>query len=173
MALVGPPADPAKIRGLTDAVEAFSRIAATKSPFVMNDLDGVRYLTEILWNASGRPPRDGWLIDDRVQKGDAMLYASQHGAYALWGLTPFLRTHKQADLQLEPLVLADPLLQRMLVSVIVKLPGCNTEGARALQAHLLAPVTQARIRATPYPSDQHITWVPGGRHNRTAILPKA
>src|SRR5215510_9954264 len=49
MALVGPPADPAGVRGLPDAGDAFRRIAAARSPFVLNDLDGVHYLTEILW----------------------------------------------------------------------------------------------------------------------------
>jgi tungstate transport system substrate-binding protein len=172
MALVGPPADPAKVRGLTDAAEAFERIAATKSPFVLNDLDGVRYLTEILWNAIGKPSRDGWLLDDKHQKEDAMVVASRLGGYSLWGLTPFLRAHKQISLALEPLVLADPLLQRLLVSVVVRVPGSNIDGARALQAHLLAPATQARIRTTRYPTDERVCWVPAGRHNRTAILPK-
>jgi DNA-binding transcriptional LysR family regulator len=41
MALVGPPADPAGVRGLPDAGEAFRRIAAARSPFLLNDLDGV------------------------------------------------------------------------------------------------------------------------------------
>lgn len=171
MALVGPPSDPAKIRGLMDAAEAFARIAASKRPFVLNDLDGVRYLTEILWQSIGRPARDGWIIDDKHQKEDAMLVASRLGGYSLWGLTPFLRAHKQRALQLEPLVFADPLLQRLLVSVVVRVPGCNQEGARALQAHLLAPATQARIRGTRYPTDERVCWVPAGRHNRTAILP--
>ncbi len=60
MALFGPPADPARVRGLEDAGEAFRRIAATKSTFVLNDIDGVRYLTESssgTWR--GRPDRTG------------------------------------------------------------------------------------------------------------------
>ncbi len=171
MALVGPPSDPANVRGLDDAAEALRRIIDRKCELVMNDLDGVRYLIEILWHAVGAPPRDGWLAEGH-QKEDAMRVASQRGAYTFWGLTPFLRTHKNESLKLEPLVLADPLLQRLLVSVVVRAPGANIEGARTLQAHLLAPATQARIRSTRYPSDQRICWVPAGRHNRTAILPK-
>ncbi|HEX4455394.1 MAG TPA: hypothetical protein VH143_31255 [Kofleriaceae bacterium] len=166
LALLGPPSDPAKIRGLADAGEAFQRIADSRSPFLINDLDGIRYLAEILWNAIGRPARDGWWLDPKQQKEDAMRRAAELGAYTFWGLTPFLRTR----VQLEPLVLADPLLQRLMVSVVVR--GANVDGAHALQDHLLAPATQARIRTTRYPSDQHICWVPAGRHNRTAILPK-
>jgi tungstate transport system substrate-binding protein len=176
MALVGPPSDPAKIRDLHDAAEAMKRIADARIPFVINDLDGVRYLTEILWNAIGRPPRDGWLIDDKDQKEGAIRVAAQRGGYTFWGLTPFLRMHKQESVDLEPLVLADPLLQRLLVSVIVKpdkVRGVNVDGARALQGHLLSPATQAQIRATRYPTDDRVTWVPAGRHNRSAMLPKA
>jgi tungstate transport system substrate-binding protein len=175
MALVGPPDDPAAVRGLDDAAEAFRRIAAGRCKFVLNDLDGVRYLTEILWNAAGRPDRAGWLLDEGHRKDGAIVHASRVGAYTLWGLTPFLRVAGSGQLALEPLVLADPLLQRLLVSVIVKpgrVPGANAEGARALQAYLLSPETQARIRSIRYPGDQRVCWVPAGRNNRTAMLPK-
>ena len=132
MALVGPPSDPAGVRGLDDAGEAFRRIAVTRSRFVLNDIDGVRYLTEILWSAAGKPPRSGWLLDEGHRKDGAVERASELGAYTLWGLTPFLRVAGRTALALEPLVLADPLLQRLLVSVVVKpskVPGVNVDGA--------------------------------------------
>jgi tungstate transport system substrate-binding protein len=175
MALVGPPSDPAGVRGLTDVGEAFRRIATTKSPFVVNGIDGVRYLVEVLWNAAGRPAKEGWLFDEGRRKDDAIRAASDRGAYAFWGLTPFLRLDRAAHLNLEPLVLADPLLQRMLVSIIVrptKVPGVNESGARALQNFLLSPATQARIREVRYPGATAVFWVPAGRHNRTGILPR-
>lgn len=176
MALLGPRSDPAKIRGLGDVGEAFRRIAQAKAPFVLNDIDGVRYLTEIAWHAAGRPDRGDWFIDERrFRKEDAIQYAAKKGAYVFWGLTPFLRSKNDASLGLEPLVLGDPLLQRMLVSIIVKpskVPGVNAEGANKLQSFLLSPATQARIRAVRYPGQTQVMWVPGGRHNRTAMLPK-
>lgn len=176
MALIGPPSDPAGVRDLVDAGAAFQAIARTRSPFLCNDLDGVRYLTEILWHAAGRPDRTGWFLTPGTSGEGAVERASQLGAYTLWGLTPFLRLRKTRELRLEPLVLADPLLQRMLVSIVVK-PGAgrdpNTAGATALQSHLLAPATQARIRTIHYPGADAVTWIPAGRHNRTAILPKA
>ena len=98
-----------------------------------------------------------------------MVLASRLGGYSLWGLTPFLRTHRQVSLQLEPLVLADPLLQRLLVSVVVRMPGCNQDGARALQRHLLAPATQARIRASsPLDSDMPFHLARSGSAARAA-----
>jgi tungstate transport system substrate-binding protein len=175
MALVGPPADPARIRGLDDASEAFRRIAESRSKFVLNELDGVRYLSDILWNAAGRPDRTGWWIEPKASRGGAIKHASALGAYALWGLTPFLRLDGQSPVNLEPLVLADPLLQRMMVSIIVKPSGLratNTAGATALQTYLLEAATQARIRTIRYPGKHVVTWVPAGRHNRTAMLPK-
>jgi tungstate transport system substrate-binding protein len=174
MALVGPHRDPAGIRGLDDAGVAFARIAASKSKFVVNDIDGVRYLTEILWNAAGRPDREPWMIDRHFSKDAAIGLAAELGAYTLWGLTPFLRLEGHS-LALEPLVLADPLLHRMLVSIIVKRGAArrpNAAGAAAFQSFLLAPATQALIRTIHYPGKAAIAWVPAGRHNRTAILPK-
>jgi tungstate transport system substrate-binding protein len=174
MALVGPVSDPAKIRGLGDVVEAFRRIAATNSQFVMNDIDGIRYLVEVLWNAAGKPERAGWLRD--YKQGDALREAAKLGAYTFWGLTPFLRTRRYDKLALEPLVLADPMLQRMLVSIVMrpdKIAGVNVEGAHAFQQFLLAPTTQARIRQVRYSDEEPaVFWVPAGRHNRTAVLPR-
>src|SRR5262249_2781329 len=96
------------------------------------------------------------------------------GAYCFWGLTPFLRLKRETPVSLEPLVVGDPLLQRMLVSIIVrssKVSGVNTTGALALQTFLLSPRAQARIREVRYPGAESVQWVPGARHNRTAILP--
>src|SRR6266446_8200922 len=53
MALIGPPSDPAHVRGLTDASEALRRIAATKSRFVVNNSAGAKYLEEIFWTGAG------------------------------------------------------------------------------------------------------------------------
>jgi len=173
MALLGPPNDPANVRGLTDLGEAFARIASTKSLYLVNDIDGVRYLTEILWHAAGRPDRAGWLVDAQASKDAAVEQAAQRCGYTLWGLTPFLRLAGAKQVALEPLVLADPLLERMMVSIIVKPGGIrriNTSGALAFQTYLLSPATQAAIRTIHYP-DQAVTWTPAGRHNRTAVLP--
>jgi tungstate transport system substrate-binding protein len=175
MALVGPPSDPARVRGLEDAGEALRRIAETRSKFVLNEIDGVRYLSSVLWNAAGRPDRAGWWIEPNASKDGAIRQASALGAYSLWGLTPFLRLDGYAPVQLEPLVLADPLLQRMMVSIVIKPGGvraANVIGAAALQTYLLEPKTQARIRTIRYPGRNVVTWVPAGRHNRTAMLPK-
>ena len=174
-ALLGPPGDPAKVRDLPDLVEAFSRIARARAPFVANDIDGVHYVTEILWNAAGRPDRTGWFLEPKQKGEEALELAATKGAYMLWGLTPFFRQQQAKLRPLEPLVVADPLLQRMMVTIVVRperTAGVNAAGARALQAYLLEPATQARMRTIHYPGAEHALWSPAGRNNRSAVLPR-
>jgi tungstate transport system substrate-binding protein len=175
MALLGPPSDPAQVRGLTDAAEAFGRIATTISPFVVNNIEGVKYLSEILWNAAGRPDRAGWYQDTGLRERDAIASAAQQTGYTFWGLTPFLTAQQHGAVDLEPMVLEDPLLRRIMVSVRVTLKhvsGLNTRGAAAFQNYLLEPATQARIRAFRYPGIDQQIWWPAGRDNAGALLPQ-
>jgi ABC-type tungstate transport system permease subunit len=86
----------------------------------------------------------------------------------LWGLPPFLRLKRQTPIALEPLATADPIFQRIMVSIVVnpkKTAGVNAEGAKAFQSFLIAPATQARIRAFRYPDFDRQPWWPAGRHN--------
>jgi tungstate transport system substrate-binding protein len=170
MALMGPPADPAHVRGLTDAVVAFRRIAEAKAPFLSNNGAGARYLEDILWISAGRPDKGDWYIRSKSEGRAAAREASEKGAYMLWGVPPFLRLKRQTHLNLAPLVVADPLFQRIMVSIVVnpaKIKGVNAPGAAAFQDYLISPATQARIRAFRYPDLDQQVWWPAGRHNNT------
>src|SRR5262249_54471726 len=134
LALLGPPDDPAGVRGVEDLVDAFSRIALAKVPFVVNDSEGVRYLSEVLWHAAGQPPRQGWYVDQGSRQGAASTAAAEAHGYTIWGLTPFWRAQQQAAVELEPLLLTDPLLQRVMVTIVVNsrhVPAVNETGAIA------------------------------------------
>jgi tungstate transport system substrate-binding protein len=174
LALLGPPGDPAQVQNLTDMVEALRRIAQTQSPFIVNNAKLLKYLSEILWNAAGSPEKGEWYRDEGMQHEAAIAAAAQQGGYVLWGLTPFLRTQQQNKVELQPLVLNDPLLRRIMVTVGVdpgKVSGVNVEGAKAFQHYLLAPSTQARIQAFRLPGiDQQIWWA-AGRDNASYALP--
>lgn len=168
MALHGPPADPAHIRGLADAAEAFRRIAASKSLFLSNNGAGAKYLEEILWRSAGIKEKGSWYLDLKSQGPKVAREAASKGAYVLWGLPPFLRLKREAPLDLEPLVVRDPIFQRMMVAVVVnpkKVPGVNSDGATAFQKFLIYPATQARIKAFRYPDFDQQAWWPAGRHN--------
>jgi tungstate transport system substrate-binding protein len=175
IALIIPTSDPANIRGVSDPVEAFRRIAETESPFVVHDSEGLTYLVDTLWHAAGRPPKGDWYIDVGLRQEQAMKMASEKGAYTVWGVTPFLVSQQKNGFDLQPLIFSDPLFQRIMVSIVVNpehFPDANIEGAMAFQQYLLAPATQARIRAFRYPSiDQPIFW-PAGRNNASDLLPR-
>ena len=174
-ALLSPPRDPARVQNSTDLVEAFYHIANTRSPFIVNDNEVIKYLTEILWNAAGSPEKEGWYSDQGLQGQDAIEEAAQREGYVLWGLTPFLRAQQQNEVALEPLMMNDPLLQRMMMTVAVdpeKVSGVNAEGAMAFQEYLLAQRTQARIRAFRLPGIDQQIWWPAGWNNAGAVLPK-
>jgi tungstate transport system substrate-binding protein len=176
LALLGPPGDPAQVRGLTDLVEAFRRIADAEVPFVVNDSEGVKYLGEILWNAAGRPARGAWYVDQGPRQSAAIASAADRGGYTIWGLTPFLKLQLQTPFALEPLVLSDPLLQRLMVTVVVNadvVAGVNETGAVAFQQYLLAPATQAHMRAVRVPGVDQQIWWPAGRSNDGAALARA
>ncbi len=169
-----PPGDPAHVASATDPVQAFERIAKSKSPFVLNNNEGLRYLTDTLWNAAGTPDKTGWYLDSGLQDATAMDAAAKANAYSLWGVTPFLEYQRQTHSTLQPVVINDSLMQRLMVSVAVepaKVAGVNVDGAKAFQAYLLDPVTQAKIRAFRVPGVSQPLFWPQGRTNASAMLP--
>ncbi len=167
-ALIGHRSDPAKVRGLTSASEAFRRIAGAKAPFIANNSPRVAYLTRTLWESAGRPAKGDWFVDSGgVNIASAVLAEEKHG-YFLWGAHPFLRFASQRDSELEILVSADPILQRRMAAMIVspgKVEGVNVEGATALRDYLLSPKTQARIAAFRSASSDEQLWWPAGQDN--------
>ncbi len=172
--LIGPAGDPAGIRGLTDAAEAFRRIAQRGGEFFVNNAPTERYLAETLWRASGAPPKESWHVDLGLRDQAAIEAAARRGAYTLWGLVPFVRLQQQRPtLGMDTLVLGDPLFQRVMVSIIMnpaRLPGANIEAALTFERFLLDPNTQARIRQFRHHGLPAQTWWPAGRQNAGAEL---
>ena len=167
-ALIGPPDDPALIRGLSSATDAFEHIARTESLFVTNNLASLNALVEVLWEGAGRPSRGKWYLDLGLEGSDAVDAASALGAYTVWGADPFIQYRRGRSLNLEMLCIKDPILQRMMVSVVVNpdaVPGVNVEGARALQGYLLAAPAQARVQHFRYPDFDSALWWSSGLQN--------
>jgi tungstate transport system substrate-binding protein len=177
-ALIGPSSDPAKIAGVRDGAEAFRRIARAKAPFIVNNSVTEKYMADLLWQAADRPDRADWYLDkglrNQAETKDAINAAVKEKGYTLWGLVPFLKYRQEhPDCGMKALVTDDPLFQRMMVSVVVqptKIKGVNAEGAKALERFLIAPETQARIRAFRVPGfDGQVFW-PAGRNNSGPFL---
>lgn len=168
MALFGPASDPARVRGMSDASKALAKIAATGSPYVANASHGARYLESILWQSAGGGVMGEWYLDRNLSGRAAMDYASKQSAYVLWGVAPYLRHKQRNATELEPLVVEDPLFQRIMVTIVVKQGlerAAAEKSAEAFERYLLSPQAQSRVRAFRYPGMQSPMWWPAGRHN--------
>lgn len=174
LVIAGPKADPAGVRGMTSATEAFAKIAKARVPWVANELPGITYVTDILWNAAGKPDKAGWYDRAGIAKGQAIGYAEQAGAYVIWGALPFLRyKSKHTSSEMEIMVSADPILHRVMAAIVVRaemVPGVNVEGAEALQKYLLSAETQAKVAAFRSEGSAAQLWWPAARNNSSEGL---
>lgn len=173
VALIGPPADPAGVRGASDIVDAFARIERSGATFVVNDQDGLRYVADVARRAAELSPSDRY-VDKGTRGPDAMRAAAQAGGYTMWGLVPFLRLkQQQRQMPLEPLFMGDQLLKSVMVTTVVsaqKVTGVNTDGARSLQQYLVEPATQAKIRTFRMSGVAEQVWWPAAHDNENALL---
>jgi tungstate transport system substrate-binding protein len=150
IALLGPPEDPAGVRGLSDLTEAFRRIAASGSHYEANGIPELVYMSKVVLQSGGLSP-GAWYVDDGLREAAAVERASALGAYTMWGVTPFLILASQRSLHLSPLVTADPILQRIMVCIVVnpaKVRGVDPRAARSLQDYLLT--WRRRPRSGPF-----------------------
>ncbi len=158
LVLIGQRAIRPILKDFTSATEAFRKIAATKSPFVPNALPGITYLTDVLWHSAGEPDKQGWFLEATEMKGRAIGFAEEKGAYVIWGALPFLRYKGKHSSEMEVMVSSDPLLHRVMASIIVnpeKIAGINSAGAEALQKYLLSAKTQARLQHSVHSGATH------------------
>src|ERR1700690_3681053 len=69
LAIVGPPNDPAGIRGMTNGAAAFRKIAAARVHFVDFQGIGSREMSHTLWRLAEVEPKGDWVIkDDTISK---------------------------------------------------------------------------------------------------------
>jgi tungstate transport system substrate-binding protein len=146
--VVGPAADPAGIRGMPTAVEAFRRIAAAGAFFVSRGDDSGTHQTERqVWAmASIAPERENWYLESGQGMGATLAIASEKNAYTLTDRSTYIVSRR--NLRLEILVEGDPLLVNIYHVITVnpeKWPGVNYEGALAFAQFLIHPTTQQLI----------------------------
>jgi tungstate transport system substrate-binding protein len=149
--IVGPPSDPAGIRGLRDAAAAFRRIAERGAPFVSRgDESGTHQREQRLWRKAGLAVPRGrpWYVESGHGMGETMQIASEKRAYTLADIGTYLAW--RAKLELVPLVEGDPELYN--VYHVLELnprnaPRINLAGGTAFADFLVAPETQRLIGA--------------------------
>jgi tungstate transport system substrate-binding protein len=146
--IIGPEDDPAKIKGMSKAVDALRRIAETRSRFVSRgDKSGTHVLEQALWKQAGVLPKGAWYIESGQGMGQTLGIANDRRAYTISDRATWLTFQKRISLPI--LVDKDkPLLNIYSVMEInpANGPRVNTAGGKAFADFMLAPETQAAIK---------------------------
>jgi len=97
---LGPEKDPAKIKGMTDAKEAFKKIALTQAPFISRGDDSGTHKKELkLWEKAGIKPQGKWYIETGQGMGPVLTMANEKQAYALSDRGTYLAYEKKIELK--------------------------------------------------------------------------
>jgi tungstate transport system substrate-binding protein len=146
--VVGPPDDPARVRGL-DARRAFARIADARAPFVSRGDDSGTNTFELgLWDRARRTPRGSWYQRSGQGMGATLRIAAQKRAYTLADRGTLLAGGGHDGLD----VLVDGgrgLLNVYHVIDVTRRAGArvNERGGRAFAAWIVSPAAQRLIGA--------------------------
>ncbi len=145
--LVGPAADPAKVKGLSIG-EALRAIATSGVLFISRGDDSGTHKMELgLWKSlSLDPAGQPWYLESGQGMGATLTIASEKGAYTLTDRATYLANRKA--LQLEILVEGDKLLLNVYHVITVnpaRHPNVNYDGAMAFLRFMTAPSTQQII----------------------------
>lgn len=146
--VVGPPDDPAKVKGLK-ALDALKAIAAVQATFISRgDNSGTDILEKALWKQAGITPAGAWYVESGTGMGQSLQVASEKKGYILTDRATFLA--RKAALELALHVEKDaPLLNIYHVITVnpTKFPRVNREGADAFADYLVSLAAQEIIAA--------------------------
>jgi tungstate transport system substrate-binding protein len=147
--IVGPTADPAGIRGGTNAAEAFQKVSAASAPFISRgDESGTNSKELALWKSAGIDvsQKPAWYTESGQGMGATLTIASEKSAYTLTDRATYLAN--KANLQLDILVEKDNVLLNVYHVITVnpeKWPKINYEGALTFAKWITSPATQDAI----------------------------
>lgn len=146
--VAGPEADPAKIRGLRTAVEAFRRIAEARAPFVSRgDSSGTHLLEQQVWREARVAPEGSWYLQAGQGMGATLVIASEKRAYTLTDRGTYLAFRKR--LQLASLLEKERSLLNIysvLEAKAEKFPRVNAAGGKAFADFMVSKEAQQIIR---------------------------
>jgi tungstate transport system substrate-binding protein len=147
--VIGPEDDPAKIKGDQSALAALKKIAETGSRFVSRgDKSGTHTLELALWKQAGVTPGAPWYIESGQGMGATLGIADDRKAYTLTDRATLLAFSRRV--RLVSMVEGDrPLLNVYSVMEVnpANGPRVNAVGGKAFADFMLAPETQAVIKA--------------------------
>ena len=148
--LVGPGADPAGIRGMTDITTALRRIGNTEEVFVSRGDDSGTHKKELeLWSASEfdpRPASGSWYREAGSGMGATLNTAGAMGGYTLSDRASWVSFGNKGDLEI--LLEGDPRLHNPYAAIVVnpeRHPHVRVDDAQAFVDWLTSARGQAAI----------------------------
>ena len=145
LCIVGPPGDPAQVRGMTNGAAALRKIAESHAPFVDFQGIGSRELAHNLWRQAGVEPKGDWVLkDETISKWNILQFARTNNAYVVVGYIP-AQMGKMPASGMEILVKGDSNMRRPFVVMEAnpkRFPHANTAGAHALADFLCSQKVQ-------------------------------
>ncbi|HAJ93682.1 MAG TPA: tungsten ABC transporter permease [Synergistaceae bacterium] len=131
--ILGPKEDPAGIKGMKSAAEAFRTIAAKGVPFISRgDMSGTHVSEMNVWKAAGIAPdgeKDEWYTVFSLGKlgnGATTDFTNKRNAYTIMDRATYLT--KKKGLKIVPLVEGDPILLNLIAAIEVspkRFPNVN------------------------------------------------
>jgi tungstate transport system substrate-binding protein len=146
--IAGPGKDPAGIKGLKTAIEAFEEIAEKGIPFVSRGDDSGTNIKELdIWDDTGINPKGkGWYFEAGSKMGDTLILANQKKTYTLTDMGTFLNYEPKIDLKV--LFRGDPVLKNFYSVIAVnpdKFPEVKYREAMDFIAFVTSPAGQHLI----------------------------
>jgi len=147
--IVGPPEDPAKIKGIKSSAEAFKNIASIKALFLSRgDNSGTHSKEKGIWKAAGvNPEGEKWYQQTGLGMGQTLNVAAEKKGYTLADRGTYLALKK--NLGLDILVEGDAILLNIYHVIEVnpeKWPKVNAAGGKAFADFMVSKETQDIIK---------------------------
>lgn len=145
--IVGPASDPAGIKGIKTAAEAFTKIADAKSIFVSRaDESGTNTKELAIWESANITPEGDWYVETGQGMLATLTVASEQAGYSLTDRATYLANKDK--LQLDILVEGDSILLNIYHVIVVNPANCttvNNTGAIAFAEYVVSPEAQQLI----------------------------
>jgi tungstate transport system substrate-binding protein len=146
--IAGPPKDPAGIKKLKTAAEAFEEIAEAGAAFVSRGDDSGTNIKELdIWDNTGVNPKGkGWYFEAGADMADTLLMARQKLAYTLTDMGTFLKYEPKLGLRV--LFRGDPILRNNYSVIAVnpyRFPKAKYREAMDFIAFVTSPEGQLLI----------------------------
>lgn len=145
--LVGPPSDPAGIKGSKDVLKAMQKIADSKVKFISRgDNSGTDQMEKAYWKEAGVKPEGGAYISAGLGMGEVLNMAAEMQAYTLTDRATYGAYKAKTGLAIE--VEGDPKMFNPYGIIAVnpaRHPAVNHKGAMQLIEWITSTEGQARI----------------------------